>query len=190
MPDREVPAEFASRLRALHKAGDPLLDRTLVAANAAGWTQQELADAVGLSRQWVAWQIARWRRANTPKIAVDVPPAPVREPRSTKSGKPAPELPPETVRKLRAMSEAAKSVNGGTPTDDPRRAVSLELSQLLADLHANGISYQRLADAMGVHKATVRARLARHGHNRLPPSVTPYLGRQTSYPPKRKELPQ
>jgi DNA-binding Lrp family transcriptional regulator len=182
MADRVLPAEFVARLRALHEAGDPLLDRLLVAANTAGWTQQELADALGMSRQWAVWRITRWRRAGIPRIAVDVPPAPTREPGRLQLRKAAPELTPEAVRKLRAMSETAKTVNGATPAGDPRRAVSVELSRTLAELHASGISYQRLADAMGVHKATIRARLATHGYKTLPPSRDAYLGTPTFHP--------
>lgn len=77
---------------------------------------------------------------------------------------------PEVADELRAMQEIARTVNGNTPLDDPRRTTSLEFSAALQSLIEQGVTVYRLAKVLGVRHGTVYARLARHGYRTPSPS--------------------
>jgi hypothetical protein len=84
----------------------------------------------------------------------------------------------DEVTRLRDLWAAAKTVNGGTRSDDPRRATSVELSGFMAALVERGVSYYRLAKLMGLTINGVKFRLARHGYFPAPPSYPDrYIGR-------------
>ena len=85
---------------------------------------------------------------------------------------------PEVAEELRAMHAIAKTVNGATPLDDPRRQVSREFTEALFVLVEQGVTVYRLAKVLGVRHSTVYARLARHGYRKPSPSVEhkPYRG--------------
>ncbi|NUS83708.1 MAG: hypothetical protein HOY75_13415 [Streptomyces sp.] len=77
---------------------------------------------------------------------------------------------PEVADELRRMHAIAKTVNGATPVDDPRRAVSREFTEALAVLVEQGVTVYRLAKVLGVRHSTVYARLARYGYRAASPS--------------------
>lgn len=78
---------------------------------------------------------------------------------------------PEVADELRAMYAIAKTVNGATPLDDPRRQVSQDFAEALAVLVEQGVTVYRLAKAIGVGHQTIYARLARFGYRKPSPSV-------------------
>lgn len=76
------------------------------------------------------------------------------------------------------MYEVARTVNGTTPLDDPKRQLSLDFTAALQALVEQGVTVYRIAKVLGVRHSTVYARLARHGYRQPAPSVAdrPYLG--------------
>ena len=77
---------------------------------------------------------------------------------------------PEVADELRAMHKIARTVNGNTPLDDPRRKTNLEFTAALQSLIEQGVTVYRLAKVLGVGHASVYARLARHGYRAPSPS--------------------
>lgn len=77
---------------------------------------------------------------------------------------------PEVADELRAMHAIARTVNGNTPLDDPRRKTNLEFTAALQSLVEQGVTVYRLAKVLGVGHASVYARLARHGYREPSPS--------------------
>ncbi|MFG3170604.1 hypothetical protein [Streptomyces sp. NPDC048200] len=86
----------------------------------------------------------------------------------------------EVADELRAMYAIAKTVNGFTPLDDPRRQTSREFTEALAVLVEQGVTVYRLAKVLGVRHSTVYARLARHGYRAPSPSVAHTVYRGTT----------
>lgn len=78
---------------------------------------------------------------------------------------------PEVAEELRAMYAIAKTVNGATPVDDPKRQTSREFTEALFVLVEQGVTVYRLAKVLGVRHSTVYARLARYGYRKPSPSV-------------------
>ena len=78
---------------------------------------------------------------------------------------------PEVAEELRAMHAIAKTVNGATPLDDPRRQVSREFTEALFVLVEQGVTVYRLAKVLGVGHQVVYARLARYGYRKSSPSL-------------------
>lgn len=78
---------------------------------------------------------------------------------------------PEVADELRRMHAIAKTVNGSTPIDDPRRQISREFTEALFVLVEQGVTVYRLAKVLGVRHSTVYARLARYGYRAPSPSV-------------------
>jgi hypothetical protein len=79
---------------------------------------------------------------------------------------------PEVAKELRAMHAIARTVNGNTPLDDPKRQTNLEFTAALQSLIEQGVTVYRLAKVLGVGHASVYARLARHGYRAPSPSQT------------------
>lgn len=77
---------------------------------------------------------------------------------------------PEVADELRAMHKIARTVNGNTPLDDPRRKTSIEFTAALQSLIEQGVTVYRLAKVLGVRHGTVYNRLARHGYRKPAPS--------------------
>jgi transposase-like protein len=68
------------------------------------------------------------------------------------------------------MQKIARTVNGTVLSTDPRRRISLRLTDELAALVEEGFTVATIAKALGVDHNTVKYRLARHGYRELPPS--------------------
>lgn len=187
-----LPNDFAERLRHLYETADNWepggLDETLSNAHAAGWTQVALANALGLTRAAVSARIIRWRQCNPPAVPDGIPAPPLSAksfpPKwgSSQQARRVRTLDADVAADLRKLAAVARSVNGGTSVDDPRRAATIELSQRLADLRAEGFGYRVLAEATGVQVNSIRARLKSHGHLPQSPSQRSYAGRKTTGP--------
>ena len=78
---------------------------------------------------------------------------------------------PEVAEELRAMHAIAKTVNGATPLDDPRRQTSKDFTEALFVLVEQGVTVYRLAKVLGVGHQVVYARLARYGYRKPSPSL-------------------
>ncbi|MFM9635903.1 hypothetical protein [Streptomyces turgidiscabies] len=78
---------------------------------------------------------------------------------------------PETADELRRLYAIARTVNGATPLDDPRRQTSVDYTRTLQMLVDRGITAYRLAKTIGVRPGAIRQRLARHGHRAPMPSA-------------------
>lgn len=93
---------------------------------------------------------------------------------------------PEVAEELRAMYAIAKTVNGFTPLDDPRRQVGRDFTEALAVLVEQGVSVYRLAKVLGVRHSTVYARLARYGFRAPSPSLDGKTYRATTVSDARR----
>jgi hypothetical protein len=78
---------------------------------------------------------------------------------------------PEVAEELRAMYAIARTVNGATPIDDPKRQVSKDFTEALYVLVEQGVTVYRLAKVLGIGHQAVYARLARHGYRKPSASV-------------------
>jgi biotin operon repressor len=172
-----LPADFAEALRRMRGERDPRLSPTLSAAYNEGWTATALGDALGVSREAVLQRILKSKGRSR---MVNIPPPPRRPDPEPRPGRP--EVPGEIADQLRALSAAARTVNGATAADDPRRQSSVELSALLAQLNDDGFSLGQLGEVLGVTPSAVLFRLSRHGYRNPPPSQsTPYKGEPTAH---------
>ncbi|WP_328846147.1 hypothetical protein [Streptomyces sp. NBC_00258] len=93
---------------------------------------------------------------------------------------------PEVADELRAMHAIARTVNGNTPLDDPKRQTSIEFTAALQSLIEQGVTVYRLAKVLGVGHQAVYGRLARHGYRAPSPSLADrqYRGTTTHSPRK------
>lgn len=147
----------------------------------AGWSWVAISRALGISRQ----AVSMWgKRGSTACDTPAVPSRPVPPPVLPRQRKPLIAPTPQEIDRLRALWEVAKDVNGGCRSDDPRRAISVELTALMAALVERGMTPYRLGKLMGLTINGVKYRLARHGFWRVPPSLasTRYQGRATFEP--------
>lgn len=142
----------------------------------AGWTQTSLARALDVSFQAIQSRL-REPRDFTDLPAVPAPPKP--EPPAAIRKKKL-HLPPTVIEELRKQHAVARTVNGGTAEDDPRRQVSIDFTARLAKLVEQGVTVYEIAKALGVNHAAVYSRLARHGYRAPCPSQegTVYTGRK------------
>lgn len=178
--NQRLPAEFAASLRALAAEvghggrggktdGSVRLDAALMAARLQGWTLQALADAIGVTREAIR------QRAERGRARADIPTVPMPPRRPTPMPQPPKKnrllIRPEVADRLREMHAIARTVNGGTAEDDPRRAVSVEFTKWLHELVEQGVTIYRIAEELGVTHLAVRARLARHGYRDPLPSM-------------------
>lgn len=171
-----LPAAARQRLVDTYAmSDDPLLYEAassyMRALRDAGWTLQSIAGPLNITRERVRQRVA------TAALDLDliVPSPPAREPRQ-----PAFRtwLWPAEQRRVDELFPLAKQVNGATPDDDPRRAASVELSELFATLILRRVPARVIAEAAGCTVAAVNLRLARHGYRKCPPSVAEYVGKK------------
>lgn len=191
---QKVPDDFAKTLRALaadatnggnlgRTEASVRLNAVLMMARTQGWTTSALAEALGISHQAVS------KRANQGRVRKDIPDVPL--PPRRRTPMPAPPkrqllIKPEIAERLREMQKIAETVNGATPDDDPRRAVSVEFTAALASLVEQGVTVYQIAKVLGINHNAVRSRLARHGYRKPAPSDPVYLGRQSRGPYTRR----
>lgn len=170
---QNLPDDFARTLRRMRGDRDTRLDGVLRLALDEGWTASAIGRAMRITRERV---LQRAAAATGPAWGVDIPPPPrrIHPPKPTR-----PQLPPDVAALLRQMSGIARTVNGATHADDPRRKVSVEYAALLAELVAAGWPIKYLSRVVGVTHGAIRFRLGRHGHMRPVPSMAgqTYLGR-------------
>lgn len=79
-------------------------------------------------------------------------------------------LRPDVVSRMQELAAQARTVNGTTPAGDPRRRASVELTELIAAVLAEGATIGGVARALGVTYPAIRFRLGRHGYLTLPDS--------------------
>jgi hypothetical protein len=195
--NQQLPAEFAANLHALaaevrsggrggKTEASARLNAVLMMARLQGWTLQALADAIGVTREAIR------QRADRGRARADIPTVPMPPRRPT----PMPQPPknnrllirPEVAERLREMHAIARTVNGGTAADDPRRTVSVQFTEWLSKLVEQGVTVYRIAEELGVTHFAVRARLARHGYRNAPRSIAGiiYTGKPTHDTPKEE----
>lgn len=162
---QQCPADFAATLTGMRARKDPRLPAVIRMAHEEGWTFDALGTAMGISN-------ARARQigaaAEGTVWGVDIP-APPRRP--VGRSQPRPTLTADEVAELRLMQQVARTVNGSTRSDDPRRRTCEKLASLLHQYHVRrGVSVYHLAQLIGVTTNAVRSRLARHGYLQPLPS--------------------
>ncbi|MFI8294468.1 helix-turn-helix domain-containing protein [Streptomyces nigra] len=96
---------------------------------------------------------------------------------------------PEVADELRALFAVARTVNGSTALDDPRRQTSLEFTTALHALLEQGVTVYRLAQVLGTSHQTIYGRLARHGYRTPPPSQADRTYRGTTVHASRRRDP-
>lgn len=169
-----LPPEFAETIRSEFSFDDVAGNGLIRATRDAGWTLRSMAEVCGVTREAIrlrTLKVTEHDAANQASMydIPPVPPAPVTPPR------PIPRrfwpVPAAIAAELRTLTDTARSINGGTLADDPRREATVELSKRLAALMEEGYGFTPLAKAMGVSRAAVRMRLMRHGYLTPFPSI-------------------
>lgn len=185
-PVKQLPEDFAARLRALQKADNPLLNALLDACRNQDWPAPSLAAGLGMNPAAISKRVQRARehaaqaRAGDParvaqmaRIAPlletwEIPPVP--QVHATLDGK---KLSPDEIRRLSEMQAIASRVNGAMPAGHPDRRVSEQFSDELAELiEHQGLTPYYLSLVLGVSHRAITSRLERHHYRTPPPSVT------------------
>lgn len=170
-----LPSETAEMLRAMDRREQSVYMIRLIDK---GWTYQSIADVMGFSRQAIEQRVAKAREQGLVASGLPpVPPTPVREVERTRFAT----LPEDVIASLREMQQVARTVNGGTRSDDPRREVAVQFTARLVELVEEGWTLYYLAQVLGVTHAALHSRLGRHGYKEIYPSQAhnPYKGRAT-----------
>lgn len=156
---KTLPAKVARLLKTLRAQGNlDELGAVIRAAHDVGWTYATLGHAAGFSRE-------RARQLSLTGGVTDVSvPAPPPRGRKPKPRPAKPTLSDDEAAELRAMAEQARTVNGVTRPDDPRRAISASLTARLVDLVKQGYPVPHLATALGISTNAVYFRLYQGGH--------------------------
>lgn len=188
-----LPSESAEVVASLYReaAGTPRLSTENQRLNGyiwllrqAGWSLAAIGCPLGFTREAIrrreldAVPIAGLPSA--PRLPVRIAPErPVRKQLRVRT---------EIADYLRGLHSSAREVNGGTPADDPRRVASVDLTEALAMLLAQGVTIAEMARALDVHHNAVRARLGRHGYIKRSPSVSGliYRGEPTHQGPQEQ----
>lgn len=188
-----LPEWCGDKLRSLYAAsftdgwcatsGDALLNGYIRELHRKGWSHASIAVPLGMTREAVRLRelrpAASAAHLSTPSVPVVA--KPVRPPKPSVSAA-------QRIR-LRELHALARQVNGSTAADDPRRDASIELSELIAEIHlTDGVLLGRIAEALGVTYLAVKARLARHGYISGPPSMAhaAYKGQPTDFVGSRR----
>lgn len=164
-------------------------DAIFKSAFLAGYTLQELANIIGVSRQAIQLRVARPVRI---ELLRTYPPAPriVRKEDSRKEGTlrrkrilglpvsaPALQVPVQTVNELARLHNLVTTVRGWTPMDSPARQAIKPYGDLLsATILDYGIPQLQLEKLMGLKGRTLTAWLKNHGYLKISPSQKAYQG--------------
>jgi hypothetical protein len=173
---QHVPDDFADLLIELYLKGRrtgqlDLLDCVLTEANRKGWTLTALAEPLGLTRERIRQRVARSTAGFGPHELPAIPDPPRRPPPPPPRPRPSEGM----ADWLRDMYATARTVNGATRLDDPRRGVGEAFSAVLADLIDRvGYSGADVARAANIKTQTMWFRLRRHGYRHNAPSQKPY----------------
>lgn len=136
----------------------------------AGWTLQSIADVLGVSRERVR-QFHAKAYVFTDLPSVSVPQKAKKNEKETPPKHRPLRIQSEAAEELRAMHAIARTVNGGTLSNDPRRQVSVNFTACLARLVEQGYSIKEISRVLGIHRFAVTSRLARHGYREPCPSL-------------------
>jgi len=173
---QHVPDDFADLLIELYLKGRrkgqlDLLDCVLTEANRKGWTLTALAEPLDLTRERIRQRVAR----STGGFASHELPSIPEPPRRPLPPPPRPRPSEGMAAWLQDMYATARTVNGATQLDDPRRGVGEAFSAVLADLIDRvGYSGADVARAADIKTQTMWFRLRRHGYRHNAPSQQPY----------------
>jgi hypothetical protein len=166
----------------LTQEGDRL-NAVFKVAYASGWTLQELAEVIGVSREAVRLRINR-------TVPVDlcvefdglVPSKPSRSGQPPKKPKPIEAVPPSILERIKELQEASSGTNAVTPVGDPKRIAGDELCNLLIEaMTAYGVSPFAISKKIGLNPRTLKLRLAMRGYLPKPPSARTYQNKPRTY---------
>lgn len=153
------------------------LNAYINALRETGWTLAVVGQAMAITREAVR---IRQARATWTNYGPGVPPLPVKPEPEPKARIVRPAIPEDVLADMRELMKTARSVNGATPADDPRRlAGELFLAKVMEQMDA-GVTVYTIAKQLEVTHAAIYSRLIRHGHRETTGSssaFTPYLGR-------------
>ncbi|WP_139275541.1 hypothetical protein [Mangrovactinospora gilvigrisea] len=191
MPDQVGQELLRLRAAAREKGPDAneaksMLSHYILALVEAGWAKSAIATPMEVTRQEVHRLSLQAAKLPAPRSLPEVPPLPAKEPAASKKLRDTPQISPSEAKRLRELAPLATKVRGVTPEDDPSRAAAVEYGQLLADLWKRGVSRKELQRITGQAPATIRARLARHGHINRGATEQPYKGKQAEFAKKRE----
>ncbi|OIV39137.1 hypothetical protein BIV57_02055 [Mangrovactinospora gilvigrisea] len=175
---RGGPASAASRAALAHY---------IQALADAGWAKSAMAEPLGVTRQEVHRLSRQAEALPRPATLPAVPALPAKPTTSARTARrESPKITASEAKRLRELAPLATKVRGVTAEHDPARTASVEYSVLLAELWKRGVSRQELARITGQAPATIRARLARHGHINRGASERPYKGKQAEFAKRRE----
>lgn len=172
-----MPDEQAATLKHLYESDTYLANGYMRTLRHVGYTLQEIASVIGVSRERVR------QRLQHRFSFVDLPPVPIRlqAPVEPPVLKKRIRLSEETIERLREMHQIARTINGGTRSNDPRRQVAEDFTATLAQLVGQGVTVYSIAKALGTQHNAINSRLARYGYRKPTPSTANqiYQGRAT-----------
>lgn len=164
----QLPMEVAAQIRTMRDVGDERLSMYLAWGRAQNWTGEQLAAAMGVTRQAVNLRVNRWIKAHglprsQPK---DLPRIPYRKP-SPKVGVQKRDYTlnvPATAR-LIGLWVMSSRVRGTTPEDHPNRIASRLFDDQVQYLVRGGhATLREIAHDIDVEERILRLRLTRHGY--------------------------
>jgi len=160
----QLPADVAAALAGMRANRDPRLPAYTVQIRRAGWTQKEIADALGVTRERVR-QIEASAQAVPDSPLRGLPRAPTR-PAATRVTPPhsrEPDVHVLDAALLTGLWIMSSRVRNNTPPDSRARRAADLFDQTAAGLLRNGTTLPDIANAIGTDPRVLRSRLARHG---------------------------
>lgn len=161
-----LPEDETAYLRSLSTDQDAL-DTRLALLYQAGWTLRALGEALDPPRSrstmqsWVTRGTNPETPANPPTLPVETPPEPA--PTGYVSRRPvSPGIPHELVKEISHIAPLARRYRSQLHPNHQISQANLRLSTICAELHAQGVPVQELADTANVTYRAMSQRLTKH----------------------------
>jgi Sigma-70, region 4 len=158
--------EVVQTLQRMHDARHPKLGTYIVAIRRRGYSLQDIADVLDLSRERIRQIEHNTLRKGDDQVRMLGTPMPAAR-QGRPSWTPPPtqsfELPVGTQAELIGLWQMSSRVRNATPDSSPYRKASELFDERVTQLVAAGISVATIAREIGIDVAPLRARLHRHG---------------------------
>lgn len=158
--------EVVQTLQRMHDARHPKLGTYIVAIRRRGYSLQDIASVLNLSRERIRQIERRTLRKGEDQVRMlgtPMPPARTGRPSWTPPPTQTFTLPVSTQAELIGLWQMSSRVRNATPADSPYREASELFDRLSTELIEAGHSVATIATEMGIDVASLRARLHRHG---------------------------
>ena len=154
----DLPKELVEELLAIYESGDrEMLSNYIISLRAQKWPLRAIGEPIGMSKSTVQF----WERAATAD-AVDTTYSPrAIESAGVRTVRWSARISDGDLERFRTLSEEARKVRSQTPENSSQRIAAEELD-LLIEVYLNKmVTVTDIANAMGVTRRAVRARMER-----------------------------